>query len=183
MAINDKLKGSYYRVPMTKLASRTAIMNQFNELITYFNSLNDMLSNSFGKVTTTREYSVGLLEKMQTTIIHFNYLLENYKSEIDVHIAEKLSTLISTFTSSFNNLLEEYNVNLFNHSKVSDDYSSNYTRNDANNLEEWDKSVSMNATDLGIRWFGGKFTDQHVITEINNVFHIVKINTYDGKIN
>ena len=39
MVINDKLKGSYYRAPMKKLASRRNTITQINELNDYFNSL------------------------------------------------------------------------------------------------------------------------------------------------
>ena len=37
---NDRLKGEFYRTPMTKLASRTNIIAQINDLIEYFNGLN-----------------------------------------------------------------------------------------------------------------------------------------------
>ena len=180
---NDKLKGSYYRVPMTKLASRTAIINQINELIDYFNSLNVMLSNCFKSITDTRENVKDILARMNAIILHFQYILDNYKTEVDVHIAERLSNLIETFTNSFDSIVENFNVNLFSHTNISDDYGSNNTKNDINNLEEWDKSISMNATDLGIRWFGGKFSDSFVVNEINNVFHLVKVNTFDGNQN
>ena len=183
MALNDKLKGAYYRTPLTKLASRSTIINQFNELIDYFNSLNELLSGIFNEVTKTREYAIGLLLKMEATIAHFKYIKDQYQNELDAHIQERLAALIESFTNSFNNILEKYNVNMFNHSTISDDYGSNSTKNEANNLEEWDKSVSMNASDLGIRWFGGKFSDKHVVSEINNLFHLIKINTADGKIN
>ena len=183
MVINDKLKGSYYRVPMTKLASRSNIVNQFDELIEYFESLNDLLSNIFNKVTESREYTIGLLQKMEVIIAHFKYILDNYENELEAHIAERLSTLINTFTASFNNIVENYDINLFNHSFVSDDAGSVSTKNLETNLEEWDRSISMNASELGIRWFGGKFSDKHVVSEINNIFHLVKVNTYDHGIN
>lgn len=183
MPVNDKLKGAYYRVPMTKLASRSAIINQFNELIDYFNSLNDLLSNIFNEVTETREYAIGLLLKMEATIAHFKYLKEQYQKELDAHIADRLAILIETFTSSFNNILSTYETNMFNHATISDTEGSAYTKSEDNDLQEWDKSISMNASDLGIRWFGGKFSDKHVVSELNNIFHLVKINTADGKIN
>lgn len=183
MALNDKLKGAYYRVPLTKLASRSTIINQFNELIDYFNSLNELLSGIFNEVTETREYAIGLLLKMEATIAHFKYIKEQYQNELDAHIQERLAVLIESFTNSFTTILEKYNVNMFNHSTISDAAGSNNTKNETNDIEEWDKSVSMNASDLGIRWFGGKFSDYHVVSEINNLFHLIKINTADGKIN
>ena len=33
---NDRLKGEFYRAPMTKLASRSNVITQINELIEYF---------------------------------------------------------------------------------------------------------------------------------------------------
>ena len=183
MNINDKLKGAYYRAPVTKLASRVEILRTFEELIEYFNTLNDMLNDSFKRVTSTRSYVIGLLQKMEATIAHFRFIKEQYKNEIDAHIDERLSYLMETFTASFTALVEFYDVNLYNHSDASDDWGSDHTKNQVNNFDEWEKSVGMAASDLGIRWYGGKLSDKFVATVLNNILHVIKVNTYDGKIN
>ena len=54
MVINDKLKGPYYRAPMTKLASRRNVENQLNELIDYFNSLSEKLNKCFNDIIMLR---------------------------------------------------------------------------------------------------------------------------------
>ncbi len=181
MVINDKLKGSYYRAPMTKLASRRNTINQINELNDYFNSLSEKLNKCFNKITTDRIDMKKDLLTIYEEILHFKYLLEHFHYEVDLHIDEKLNAIIDSFTTNIADYITKYDMNLFNHNTLTDDEINNQSESDT--IEEWDRSVNVLSNSLGIRWFGGKIKDSDVLDKLSNILHITKINTYDGRVN
>lgn len=178
MVINDKLKGEFYRTPLTKLASRNNVLTTLNELIDYFNKLSQLIDDNFEKITNTRNaMKVNLLTIYERTK-HFKYVLDHFKIDVDSHITERLNDAIDNFQNKITTFVTPYEANLFNHSCVTDDVISNSV--DTNSVEDWDRSINMLASELGIRWFGGKISDKSLITELDNILHITKINTYEG---
>ena len=139
MVINDKLKGSYYRAPMTKLSSRRNVENQLNELIDYFNSLSEKLNNCFNKITTNRKSMKSTLLTIYEEILHFKYLLEHFHYEVDLHIDEKLNAIIESFTMNIAEYISKYDTNLFNHDTLTDDEINNQSESDT--IEESDGLV------------------------------------------
>lgn len=175
---NDRLKGEFYRAPMTKLASRSNVITQINELIEYFNSLSDMVDNTFDLITTDRERMKNILTQITNKTLHFKYILENFKPEITQHVEEKLASLMGTLSTNLNEVVAEYNKNLFNHAKQTDvNIADDVTGLDT--LEEWDRSINHLSTDLGIRWFGGKLSDKFFVNQFNSILHLVKVNSSD----
>lgn len=178
MVINDKLKGEFYRAPLTKLASRNNVLTTLNELIEYFNKLSELIDSNFQKITDTRNaMKVNLLTIYERTK-HFKYVLDHFKIDVDSHITERLNDAIENFQNKITTFVTPYEANLFNHSCVTDDVISNKV--DTNAVEDWDRSINMLASELGIRWFGGKISDKSLITELDNILHITKVNTYEG---
>ena len=178
MVINDKLKGEFYRTPLTKLASRNNVLTTLNELIEYFNKLSELIDSNFQKITDTRNaMKVNLLTIYERTK-HFKYVLDHFKIDVDSHITERLNDAIENFQNKITTFVTPYEANLFNHSCVTDDVISNKV--DTNAVEDWDRSINMLASELGIRWFGGKISDKSLITELDNILHITKVNTYEG---
>lgn len=174
----DRLKGEFYRAPMTKLASRSNVITQINELIEYYNNLYSLIDNTFDRISTEREKMINILNQIINKTRHFKYILENFKPEIDQHVEEKISSLMGTLSTQLNEVVIEYSKNLFNHrdqtdSKIMDDALHNYE------LDEWKRSIEHLPTNLGIRWFGGKFSDKFFINQFNSVLHLVKVNTTD----
>ena len=181
MVINDKLKGEFYRTPLTKLASRNNVLTTLNELIEYFNKLSELIDSNFQKITDTRNaMKVNLLTIYERTK-HFKYVLDHFKIDVDSHITERLNDAIENFQNKITTFVTPYEANLFNHSCVTDDVISNKV--DTNAVEDWDRSINMLASELGIRWFGGKISDKSLITELDNILHITKVNTYEGYTN
>lgn len=175
---NDRLKGEFYRAPMTKLASRSNVITQINELIEYFNGLSDLVDNTFDRITVDRERMKNVLNQINNKTLHFKYILENFEPEISQHVEEKLASLMGNLSTNLNEVVTEYNKNLFNHnnqtdSKIADDIS------DVNSLEEWERSINHLPNSMGIRWFGGKLSDKFFINQFNSVLHLVKVNTTD----
>jgi len=178
MVINDKLKGEFYRAPLTKLASRNNVLTTLNELIEYFNKLSELIDSNFQKITDTRNaMKVNLLTIYERTK-HFKYVLDHFKIDVDSHITERLNDAIENFQNKITTFVTPYESNLFNHSCVTDNVISNKV--DTNAVEDWDRSINMLASELGIRWFGGKISDKSLITELDNILHITKVNTYEG---
>ena len=175
---NDRLKGEFYRTPMIKLASRSNVITQINELIEYFNNLSDLINNTFDRISVERERMINILNQIMNKTRHFKYILENFEPEMTQHVEEKLASLIGTLSTKLNDVVTEYNKNLFNHngqtdSIIADDIS------DLNSYNEWERSINHLPTDLNIRWFGGKLSDKFFINQFNSVLHLVKVNTTD----
>ena len=177
MVINDKLKGEFYRAPMTKLSSRRNIVNQLNELIDYFNNISNILNESFDSITTERERMVSELVKIQEQILHFKYIITNFNIEVDQHIYERLQQTILNFDNVVTQFTNKYSNNLFDHNGSIDD---NIDTSTSAVLREWDKSVNSLSSTLGIQWYGGKISEASVLNKLNNVLHIVKMNNYEG---
>lgn len=178
MTLNDKLKGEFYRAPITKLASRSTINTELDSLLNYFDSLSTLLETSYDRIDHDREVMVANIRKMYSKVLHFKYILDHYNSEIDEHITERLQLLINSFTSSIAKFVEPYELNLFNHLGQTD-RNATYSNN-LETLDEWNRSINMTQTDLGIRWFGGKLSDTYVRNNLSNILHIVKVNTSEG---
>ena len=175
---NDRLKGEFYRAPMTKLASRSNVITQINELIEYFNGLSDLIDNTFDRITVDRERMKNILTQINNKTRHFKYIIENFEVEISQHVEEKLANLMGTLSTNLNTVVTEYNKNLFNHNGQTDSTIADDIR-DLNSLEEWDRSINHISNNMGIRWFGGKLSDKFFINQFNSVLHLVKINTTD----
>lgn len=175
---NDRLKGEFYRAPMTKLASRSNVITQINELIEYYNGLSDLVENTFDRITVDRERMKNVLNQINNKTLHFKYILENFKPEITQHIEEKLASLMGNLSTNLNEFVVEYNKNLFNHNNLTDSKIADDT-NDPNSLEEWERSINHLPNSMGIRWFGGKLSDKFFINQFNSVLHLVKVNTTD----
>lgn len=177
MVINDKLKGEFYRTPMTKLASRRNIVNKLNELIDYFNNISEFLNKSFDHVTDERKKMINDLVKTQEQILHFRHILSNFNAEIDQHIYEKLNQTIESFDNVVIQFTNKYSDNLFDHNGAMNDRLNS---SNSNILGEWDKSVNSLSSTLGIQWYGGKISEKSILNELNNVLHIIKMNNYEG---
>lgn len=175
---NDRLKGEFYRAPMTKLASRSNVITQINELIEYFNGLSDLVDNTFDRITVDRERMKNILTQINNKTRHFKYIIENFEPEISQHVEEKLANLMGTLSTNLNTVVTEYNRNLFNHNGQTDSAIADDIQ-DLNSLEEWDRSINHISNSMGIRWFGGKLSDKFFINQFNSVLHLVKINTTD----
>ena len=173
---NDRLKGEFYRTPMTKLASRTNIIAQINDLIEYFNGLSDLIDNTFDRITVERERMKNILTQINNKTRHFKYIIENFEPEITQHVEEKLANLMGTLSTNLNEIVTEYNKNLFNHNGQTDSTAADDIQ-DLNSLEEWDRSINHISNNMGIRWFGGKLSDKFFINQFNSILHLVKINT------
>ena len=179
MGLNDKLKGSYYKNYEATLASRTAIHNILDELKNYYNNLIDLINNTYDKITISR---TEMIEKLNAILVKINYIeysISNFQLEVDSSIEEKLKMLIENYDNDFVTFMETYDTNLYNHSKLTDKASSNIV-NYTQPLSEYEKSVEKVSTDIGIRWFGGKFNDKHLLNKLNGLLHIVKSNKYEG---
>ena len=173
MGLNDKLKGSYYKNYEATLASRTAIHNILDELKNYYNNLIDLIQNTYDKITINR---TEMIEKLNAILVKINYIeysIDNFQLEVDSSIEEKLKMLIENYDNDFVTFMETYDTNLYNHSNLTDKASSKP-------LSEYEKSVEKVSTDIGIRWFGGKFNDKHLLNKLNGLLHIVKSNKYEG---
>jgi hypothetical protein len=175
---NDRLKGEFYRAPMTKLASRTNVIAQINDLIEYFNGLSDLVDNTFDRITVDRERMKNILTQINNKTRHFKYIIENFEPEITQHVEEKLANLMGTLSTNLNTVVTEYNRNLFNHNGQTDSAIADDIQ-DLNSLEEWDRSINHVSNSMGIRWFGGKLSDKFFINQFNSVLHLVKVNTTD----
>ena len=178
MVINDKLKGEYYRTPITKLASRNNVLTTLNELVDYFNQIYELLDKNFNNITTTRKLMNEKLLIIFEKTKHFQYVLDHFKIDVDSHIIEKLNDAINNFQNRMTTFVTPYDLNLFNHSSITDEIIS--ASSDANSVEDWDRSVNMLSSNLGVRWFGGKITDRSLINNLNNILRITKVNTYEG---
>ena len=165
---NDRLKGEFYRVPMTKLASRTNVIAQINDLIEYFNGLSDLVDNTFDRITVDRERMKNILTQINNKTRHFKYIIENFEPEISQHVEEKLANLMGTLSTNLNTIVTEYNRNLFNHKGQTDSAIADDIQ-DLNSLEEWDRSINHISNSMGIRWFGGKLSDKFFINQFNSV--------------
>ena len=179
MGLNDKLKGSYYKNYEATLASRTSIHNILEELKTYYNNLIDLIQNTYDKITVNR---TEMIEKLNAILVKINYIeysLNNFQLEIDSSIEEKLKKLMENYDNNFVTFMEFYDTNLYNHSKLTDKASSNIV-NYTQPLSEYEKSVEKLNTDIGVRWFGGKFNDKYLLNKLNGLLHIVKSNKYEG---
>ena len=75
---NDRLKGEFYRTPMTKLASRSNVITQINELIEYFNGLSDLINNTFDRITIDRDRMKNILTQINNKTRHLKYIIENF---------------------------------------------------------------------------------------------------------
>lgn len=181
MVINDKLKGPYYRAPKQKLASRNNVLTTLNELVDYYNNLTKTLESMFDVITERREYMKQGLMKMYEKTVHFKKVLETFTYDIDSHILERMNDSIENFQNVITAFVQPYEANLFNHSASTDATASNNASN-IDSLEEWDRSVNILPTSLGIRWFGGKFSDKSFINTVNKQLELVKVNTTDGYI-
>lgn len=181
MVINDKLKGPYYRAPQQKLASRNNVLTTLNELVDYYNNLTKTLESMFDVITERREYMSQSLMKMYEKTVHFKKILETFTYDIDSHILERMNDSIESFQNVITAFVQPYEANLFNHSASTDAVASNSASN-IDSLEEWDRSVNILPTSLGIRWFGGKFSDKSFINTVNKQLELVKVNTTDGYI-
>lgn len=181
MVINDKLKGPYYRAPKQKLASRNNVLTTLNELVDYYNNLTKTLETMFDVITERREYMSQGLMKMYEKTVHFKKILETFTYDIDSHILERMNDSIENFQNVITAFVQPYEANLFNHSASTDATASNNASN-IDSLEEWDRSVNILPTSLGIRWFGGKFSDKSFINTVNKQLELVKVNTTDGYI-
>jgi len=175
---NDRLKGEFYRAPMVKLASRSNVITQINELIEYFNGLSDLIDNTFDRITDDRERMKNILNQINNKTRHFKYIIENFEPEISQHVEEKLASLMGTLSTNLNTVVTEYNKNLFNHNGQTDSTVADDIQ-DLNSLEEWDRSINHISNSMGIRWFGGKLSDKFFINQFNSVLHLVKVNTTD----
>ena len=83
---------------------------------------------------------------------------------------------MGTLSTNLNEIVTEYNKNLFNHNGQTDSTAADDIQ-DLNSLEEWDRSINHISNNMGIRWFGGKLSDKFFINQFNSVLHLVKINT------
>ena len=175
---NDRLKGEFYRAPMTKLASRSNVITQINELIEYFNGLSDLINNTFDRITIDRDRMKNILTQINNKTRHLKYIIENFEVEISQHVEEKLASLMGTLSTNLNTVVTEYNKNLFNHNVQTDSIIVDDAQDPAS-LEEWDRSINHISNNMGIRWFGGKLSDKFFINQFNSVLHLVKINTTD----
>ena len=149
---NDRLKGEFYRAPMTKLASRSNVITQINELIEYFNGLSDLIDNTFDRITIDRERMKNILTQINNKTRHFKYIVENFEPEITQHVEEKLAKLMSTLSTNLNTVVTEYNKNLFNHNGQTDSIIADSIQ-DLNSLEEWDRSINHISNNMGIICF------------------------------
>ena len=177
MVINDKLKGEFYRAPMTKLSSRRNIVNKLNELIDYFNNISNILNESFDSISDERSRMIVELVKIQEKILHFKYIVSNFNLEVDQHIYERLQQTISNFDNVVIQFTNKYSDNLFDHNgSIADAVDGSST----SILREWNKSVNSLSSTLGIQWYGGKISEKSVLNKLNNVIHVVKMNNYEG---
>ena len=177
MVINDKLKGEFYRTPMTKLSSRRNIVNKLNELIDYFNNISNILNESFDSISDERSRMIVELVKIQEKILHFKYIVSNFNLEVDQHIYERLQQTISNFDNVVIQFTNKYSDNLFDHNgSIADAIDGSSTAL----LREWNKSVNSLSSTLGIQWYGGKISEKSILNKLNNVIHVVKMNNYEG---
>ena len=153
MVINDKLKGEFYRTPITKLASRNNILTTLNELVDYFNNIYELLDSNFENISRQRESMKEKLLMIYEKTMHFKYVLDHFRLDVDAHILERLNDAIENFQNRMTTFVTPYELNLFNHSSITDDKIT--TTLNPNSVEDWDRSVNMLASNLGIRWFGG----------------------------
>lgn len=176
MVINDKLKGDFYRAPITKLASRRNIENAINELIDYYNSIAQKLDECFDRISEKRIEMINKVYKMYEKVVHFKYVLDTFKLEVDQHIAERLNDTINSFQNDLANIVMSYEENLFKHNNTDSIISNAEYSND-----EWEKSTNSLVSSLGIRWFGGKITNKSLIQNLNSMLRITKVNSIDKK--
>ena len=178
MVINDKLKGEFYRTPITKLASRNNILTTLNDLVDYFNNIYELLDSNFENISKQRESMKEKLLMIYEKTMHFKYVLDHFRLDVDTHILERLNDAIENFQNRMTTFVTPYELNLFNHSSITDDKIT--TTLNPNSVEDWDRSVNMLASNLGIRWFGGKLSNKSIVSEVNNLLQITKVNTYEG---
>ena len=79
---------------MTKLASRSNVITQINELIEYFNGLSDLINNTFDRITIDRDRMKNILTQINNKTRHLKYIIENFEVEISQHVEEKLASFI-----------------------------------------------------------------------------------------
>lgn len=179
MALNDKLKGSYYRNYQATLASRTNVYNIINELKSYYENLLDLINNTNTKITESR---TNMREKLNSILLKINeiqYNLNNFEFEIDSSLTEKLNKLMENYNTDFTDIVNQYDTNLYNHAKLEDQIVSN-DFNYSQDTSEYEMLVERTNSDLGVRWFGGKFNDRTFLNSVNSLLNIVKYNSYDG---
>lgn len=179
MGLNDKIKGSYYRNYEARLASRTSILNIVNDLNDYYTNLVSMINTTYDKITSNRTEMKEKLNSILLKIKTIEYTINNFQLEVDSSIEEKLKKLMENYDKDFVNLVNSYDTNLYNHSKLEDTYSTDNNLYSQSN-EEYEKSVEKLNSDMGIRWFGGKLNDRNILSKLKNVIHIVKVNKYEG---
>ena len=176
MVINDRLKGEFYRTPITKLASRRNIENYIKELEDYYVNLSKKLDVCFNNVTKYKDIIYSKLLNIYERTLHFKYIIENFELEVDQHIAERLNLAINGFTNKFIEITTPYKANLFNHNSSDDDLEiTNYSS------DEWDRSINSLSNDLGIRWYSGKLDNDTFINNLNGILKISKLNTTKDK--
>lgn len=178
MVINDRLKGQHYRSFITKLASKHNIENIIDGLIHYYDNLNNNIKELFDKVTDTRKDMIQKLAQIYEKTLHFKYVLEHFELEVDAHILENFNKALTSFENNINVFVTSYEANLFNHNTITDNEIS---IGELRNFAEWDRSINIVPSTLGIQWFGGKIKDKSVINKLKDVIRIVKLNTTSGK--
>lgn len=173
MNINNRLTGQYYVGKNTKLASKSEVMNVITELKTYYETLIELLNETYDRVTDERKNMLIKLNLIYERLLHIEFLLTKFNDEVDVSILEKLQSLMNTFNLDFIQFVEKEDINVFNHSMLEND-------TDGQELTEFDRSINHIGTDLGFRWFGGKISNSNIINELNNCIRLVKTNNVAG---
>lgn len=179
MGLNDKIKGSYYRNYEARLASRNTILTTINDLKNYYTNLVEMISTTYDKISNNRTEMKEKLNSILLKIKTIEYTINNFQLEVDSSISEKLNKLLENYDQDFVSLVNSYDTNLYNHSKLEDTYSTNdtlYTQP----VTEYEKSIEKLNSNVGIRWFGGKISDKSLLNKLKSLIHIVKVNNYEG---
>lgn len=174
MVINDRLKGEYYRTPITKLSSRRNIENTIDDLIKYYNNLSSMLDTCFNNISQNKEILYTKLMNIYERTLHFKYILDNFEVEVEQHITERLNLAIGGFTNKLLEYVEPFKNNLFRHNSADESLISLYYITEEFQ-DEYNKTKNSLSSDLGIRWFSGKLDNKSFINNLNGVLNICKM--------
>lgn len=179
MGLNDKIKGSYYKNYESRLASKSVILSMVDELKNYYTILTKMIDEVEGRISSDR---IEMKEKLNSIIVKLKsmeYVINNFKFEVDSSIQEKLKRLLENYDQDFINIVSLYDTDFYNHAKLEDTYASKDTAY-VQPAADYEKSIEKLNTSTGIRWFGGKIKDSVLLNKLKSLLHIVKINTVDG---
>jgi len=173
MSLNDRIKGEYYRAPMTKLASRVNVTNEINSLVDHYYGLIKLLDTTFVKVTLTRARIIPTLKKIRDKLVQLKTIMLTYGTMLDDKLDRKLNEMLMHFDDYISSNVETIDIDFFN-------YGGHF---DGGQIPDWEtkkgfsrylSSIDSIPSDFGIHWYGGKITDDRFMTVFKNAFILSK---------